>query len=68
MGKTLVPKYMTNPPEILPCKCGDIGITLRPRGGSWSVTCLNPKCDRAVHGFTTELKAIRAWNEEVAKK
>jgi hypothetical protein len=68
MGKAPVPKYMKNPPEIKRGKCGDIGITLHPRGGAWSVTCLNPKCDMVVRGFTTELKAIAAWNEEVMKK
>ena len=56
------------PPQLLPCKCGDIGITLRPRGGAWSVHCLNPKCDTMVRGFATEADAIEAWNEEVTKK
>lgn len=60
-------------PEILPCKrCGDIGITLRPRGGKrghpWRVVCLNPKCDFAVRGYDNPWAAIRAWNEEVRKK
>ena len=59
------PKKM---PEILPCKCGDIGFTLRPRGGHWSVHCLNPACDCEVRGFATELEAILAWNEEVEKE
>ena len=54
-------------PEILPCMCGDIGITLRPRGGAWSVYCLNPKCETMVRGFATERDAIQAWNEEVLK-
>lgn len=52
-------------PEILPCKCGDIAITLRPRGGKWSVHCLSPACDCMVLGFNTEREAIVAWNEEV---
>lgn len=58
-------------PEILPCKCGDIAITVRPRGGRrgnpWNVVCLNPNCDRAVRGFDNPWEAIRAWNEEVKK-
>lgn len=62
----------SNLPEILPCKCGDIAITLRPRGGRrgkpWSVVCLNPKCDRAVRGFDKPWEAINAWNMEVKKK
>lgn len=56
------------PPEILPCKCGDIAITLRPRGGAWSVHCLSPKCAKMVRGFGTEVEAIEAWNKEVTKK
>lgn len=62
------PKKKKEPPQLLPCKCGDIGITLRPRGGAWSVYCLSPNCGMAVRGFATELEAIEAWNEEVAKK
>lgn len=66
------PKDQKTLPEILPCKCGDIGITLRPRGGKrikpWSVVCLNPKCDHAVRGFDKPWEAIMAWNEEVRKK
>ena len=54
-------------PEILPCNCGDIAITIRPRGGKWSVQCLSPNCDCMVRGFTTERQAILAWNEEVQK-
>lgn len=55
-------------PEILPCRCGDIGITLRPRGGAWSVHCLRRDCNCSVRGFETEEKAILAWNKEVTKK
>ena len=66
------PRDGSNLPEILPCTCGDIAITLRPRGGRrgkpWSVVCLNPKCDRAVRGFDKPWEAINAWNEEVKKK
>ena len=62
----------SNLPEILPCKCGDIAITLRPRGGRrgkpWSVYCINPKCYRCVRGFDNPWEAIRAWNKEVMKK
>ena len=54
-------------PELLPCKCGDIAITLRPRGGAWSAHCLSPTCDCMVRGFTTEKEAILAWNKEVQK-
>jgi hypothetical protein len=54
-------------PELRPCKCGDIGITLRPRGGRWSVHCLSPACDCMVRGFATEREAILAWNKEVQK-
>ena len=56
------------PPQLRPCKCGDIGITLRPRGGAWSVHCLNPKCGTMVRGFATEAEAVVAWNKEVTKK
>lgn len=67
----IIPKDQKTLPEILPCKCGDIAITLRPRGGKrghpWSVVCLNPKCDRAVRGFDNPREAILAWNEEVMK-
>ena len=59
-------------PEILPCRCGDIGVTIRPRGGRcphpWSVHCLNPKCDTMVRGFDSEVEAIVAWNKEVKRK
>lgn len=54
-------------PELRPCKCGDIAITLRPRGGKWSAQCLSPACDCMVRGFATEREAILAWNEEVQK-
>ena len=54
-------------PEILPCKCGDFAITLRPRGGSWSVHCFSPTCDCMARGFSTEREAILAWNEEVQR-
>lgn len=59
------------PPKPLPCKCGDIAVTLRPRGGRWAVYCLNPACDRHVRNFTTETAAVgawNAWNKEAAKK
>lgn len=56
------------PPQLLPCKCGDIGVTLRPRGGAWAVYCLRRDCDCMVRGFATEAEAIEAWNEEVIKK
>ena len=52
-------------PEPLPCKCGDIAITLRPRGGKWTCACLNPKCSAVVRGFATEKQAVEAWNKEV---
>lgn len=59
-------------PEILPCKCGDIGVTIRPRGGKsrhpWSVYCINPNCDTVVRGFDSEVEAIVAWNKEVMSK
>ena len=55
-------------PELLPCKCGDIAVTLRPRGGAWTVYCLNPTCDRLIRGFATEEEAILAWNKEVQKR
>jgi hypothetical protein len=54
-------------PTPLPCKCGDIAVTLRPRGGAWSVHCLNPACDCAVRGYRTEAAAVAAWNKEVTK-
>ena len=56
------------PPKPLPCKCGDIGVTLRPRGGRWAVYCLSPACDCHVRNFGTEAQAVEAWNKEVAKK
>lgn len=56
------------PPKPLPCKCGDIGVTVRPRGGRWAVYCLSPACDCHVRGFNTEAKAIEAWNKEVTKE
>lgn len=55
-------------PTILPCKCGDIGVTVKPRGGRCAVYCLRPVCDCHVRGFATEVEAIVAWNKEVAKK
>ena len=55
-------------PEIRPCKCGDIGVTLRPRGGRWSVHCLSRDCDCAVRGFETELEAILAWNAKTMRE
>ena len=72
MARVFKPKDQKDLPELLPCKCGDIAITLRPRGGKrvtpWRVVCLNPNCDRAVRGFDNPRDAIRAWNEEVTKK
>lgn len=60
------------PPKVLPeiqsCKCGDIGVTVKPRGGRRAVYCLSPACGCHVRGFDTEAEAIRAWNKEVAKK
>lgn len=71
MARVFKPKDQKDLPELLPCKCGDIAITLRPRGGKrvtpWRVVCLNPNCDRAVRGFDNPWDAIRAWNEEVMK-
>ena len=68
----IIPKDMKDLPEILPRKCGDIAITLRPRGGKrikpWRVVCLNPKCECAVRGFDKPWEAINAWNEEVRKQ
>lgn len=58
------PKKNIEPPEIMPCKCGDIGVTLRPRGGKWAVYCLDQNCDCHVRGFATEAKAIEAWNKK----
>jgi hypothetical protein len=55
-------------PTILPCKCGDIGVTVKPRGGRWAVYCLRPACDCYVRGFATEVEAIAAWNKEVKKE
>ena len=72
MARVLRPVDMKDLPEVLPCKCGDIGITLRPRGGKcphpWTVYCLNPDCDFAVRGFDSQKKAILAGNKEVREK
>ena len=72
MAKPLVPRDSKTLPEILPCKCGDIAVTIRPRGGKcphpWTVSCLNPTCDMVVRGFDSEKAAILAWNKEVTKK
>lgn len=72
MARPLVPTDAKFLPEILPCRCGDIAVTIRPRGGKcpapWTVSCLNPKCDRVVRGFKSEKAAILAWNKEVIKK
>lgn len=72
MARALVPRDMKTLPEIRPCKCGDIGITLRPRGGKcphpWTVACLSPDCDFVVRGYDSEKEAILAWNREVMKK
>ncbi len=65
MEQKHLPKVL---PEIQPCKCGDIGVTVRPRGGRWAVYCLRSTCDRHVRGFSSEAAAIRAWNKEVMKK
>ena len=68
----ITPRPSKKLPEILPCKCGDIGVTVRPRGGKrfrpWSVYCLSPTCGCHVRGFEHEAEAILAWNEEVTKK
>ena len=72
MARVLVPRDSRTLPEIRPCKCGDIAVTIRPRGGKcphpWTVSCLNPKCDKVVRGFDSERAAILAWNAEVMKK
>lgn len=54
-------------PTPLPCKCGDIAVTVRPRGGWWAVYCLGPACDCCVRGYATETEAVEAWNKEVNK-
>lgn len=72
MAKVIRPRPPKVLPEILPCKCGDIGVTIRPRGGKcphpWTVACLSPDCAFVVRGFDSEKEAILAWNKEVAKK
>lgn len=61
-----LPKKKVESPELLPCKCGDEGHIVRPRGPRrWGVYCLNPACDHHAAGYDTETEAIEAWNKEV---